>query len=137
MGSPLTLAQIKTNYIEVAKCAYDLGSKPVWIPMMIHDVGLCELAMGPEWHLLSQSDLASFTSNDYKLFADLVPVDDYAAAFYFSLDVYVRGSDGRLKLGRLVPGSDLSLQDISDTQLNEKQRLTPHLPRCIRRLLVP
>lgn len=139
MGAPLTPEQLNTNYFEVAKCAYDYGSKPVWIPMMIHDVSLCELAMGPEWHLLSQSDLASFTADDYRRFAELLPVGDspYHPGLYFSLDVYVRGSDGRLKLGKLAPGSDLSLQDISDTELNQKLNLTPYLPRCIRRMLVP
>jgi hypothetical protein len=135
--APLTRAQLDTNYLEVAKCAYDFGSKPVWIPMMIHDVSICELAIGPEWHLLSQSDLASFTADDYRLFAELLPAGDSLAKYYFALDVYVRGSDGRLKLGKLVPGGDLSLQDIADTELDQKVNLTPYLPRCIRRMLVP
>lgn len=137
MGAPLTPTQLNTNYIEVAKCAYDYGAKPAWIPLMIHDVSLCEQVLGPEWHLPTQSDLASFTADDYRLFAELLPVRDRLAEYYFSLDVYVRGSDGRLKLGKLVAGSELSLQDISDAELNQKRSLAPYLPRCIRRMLVP
>lgn len=31
--------------------------------------------------------------------------DGFPRQFYFSLDVYVRGADGTLKLGNLAPGS--------------------------------
>ena len=109
-GQTLTAAQITSNYDQVSRCAYaDYGAKPYWMPQIINDVDVCVEKLGTQWHLLTEAEVGAFSESDFTLIKDTMALargtDGFPREFYFSLDVYVRGADGSLKLGNLAPGS--------------------------------
>lgn len=126
MGAPpLTLGQIVTNYDEVATCAYeDYGAKPYWVPQHVNDVDICGRKLGEDWRLPTEADVGRFDERDFAFFQATLTAqpggDSFPVHFYYSLDVYVRGSDGTIKLGNLAPTDDHILAlPISGQALNE------------------
>jgi hypothetical protein len=111
-GAPaLTAAEIAANYDEVARCAYeDYGAKPYWIPQQVSDVDICGRKLGEEWRLPTEADVGAFAESDFSFFQATLTAqpgkDWFPVHFYYSLDVYVRGSDGTLELGNLAPQTD-------------------------------
>ena len=109
-GTPeLTRDELETNYDLVAQCAYDrYTAKPYWIPQLVDDVDLCASKLGSDWHLVSESDLASLDETAYNLFAVTLASaqgrSSSMGSLYFLLAVYLRANDGTLKLGNLNPG---------------------------------
>lgn len=109
-GAGLTTAQLAINYDQVSRCAYaDYGAKPYWMPQILDDVAVCEVKLGSDWRLLSEQDLAGLSGDDYKFIEETMSIakgtDWFPRQFYFSLDAYVRGTDGTLKAGNLAPGA--------------------------------
>ncbi|MBM4379088.1 MAG: hypothetical protein FJ086_07245 [Deltaproteobacteria bacterium] len=98
----------------MAQCAYDqYTAKPYWIPQLVNDVNICESQLGQDWHLLAESDLATFNDADYVFLQNTLTqasnanpnnTTSYWGTFYFSLKVYLRAADGTIKAGDLTPG---------------------------------
>ncbi len=109
-GPALDSEQIKANYDEVARCGYELyGAKPYWVPHHVSDVDVCARKLGADWRLPTEDDVLSWTEDDLQFFQDTLTVPDngeFPEHFYYSLDIYVRASDGSLALGNLAPGAD-------------------------------
>lgn len=107
-GSTLTAAQLLSNYDVVSRCGYmEYGAKPYWVPQIVSDVDVCAEKLGSGWHLLTEAELAGFTEADFTFIQMTMSLakgsDWFPRQFYFSLDVYVRATDGSLKLGNLAP----------------------------------
>ena len=110
-GQSLTAAQLTNNYDQVSRCAYvEYGAKPYWMPQILNDVDVCVAKLGDEWHLLTEAEVAGFSETDFMLMQTTMALprgtDTFPRDFYFSLDVYVRGTDGSLKHGDLNPGAN-------------------------------
>ena len=108
--STLTEAQLETNYDQVSRCAYEkYFTKPYWMPQILDDVDVCALKLGTGWRLLSEADLDGLSEADFQLFQETMTIgagdDWFPRQFYFSLDVYLRGRDGKLKWGDMTPGA--------------------------------
>jgi hypothetical protein len=109
-GDPeLTIEQITNNYNLVAECSYEqYTAKPYWIPKLVNDIDICGLQLGGDWRLMTQADVESFTEGNYNFMRDtLVGAAEggtFMGGFYFTLHVYVRGTDGTLMKGDLNPG---------------------------------
>jgi len=122
---PLSAAQIAANYDEVARCAYeDYGAKPYWVPEHVNDVDICGQKLGAEWRLPKETDVGGFAESDFQFFQATLTAqpgkDWFPVHFYYSLDVYVRGTDGTLKLGDLAPQAQHMLPlPVSGSALNE------------------
>lgn len=109
-GHGLTAAQLTNNYDQVSRCAYvEYGAKPYWMPQILNDVDVCVEKLGAEWHLLSESEVSGFSEGDFMLMQTTMALprgtDTFPRDFYFSLDAYVRGTDGSLKYGDLNLGA--------------------------------
>ena len=139
-GDPaLTSAQLVANYDAIAQCAYEKHSaKPYWIPQLVSDVDICGSQLGSDWALLSEADIASFSEADFQFLHDTLtgvePTTANWGAFYFSLQVFTRATDGTIKMGDLNPGvtSRMTALNLSSDQL--KQHLEAgYALRCIRR----
>jgi hypothetical protein len=140
-GQKLTEAQLEANYDQVARCAYEKhGAKPYWMPQILDDVDVCALKLGSGWRLPTEADLARFSEADFQLFKDTMTIgasgtDMFPRQFYFSLDIYVRGSDGALKWGDLTPGAThVGPLPVSDAELKDHYlgNGRPISVRCLR-----
>jgi hypothetical protein len=108
-GTPLTQAQLATNYDQVGLCAYQqYVAKPYWIPKLVDDVDICGTEMGPGWRLITEADLASLTEADFQKLADTWSLSGAAGGglgfFYSTLAIWVRAADGTIQSGTLQPG---------------------------------
>ena len=108
----LSPEEIAANYNAVASCSYDreagFGSKPYWIPQMVQDVDICATELGADWSLMTEDFVLSRTPEFFEQIASTHTTEDRGddhASFYFSLAVYVQGSDGQLKVATLEPGT--------------------------------
>lgn len=138
-GAPLTSEQLESNYRQVAACAYEKYTvKPYWIPKLIDDVAICETELGADWHLLSEADLGAFTEAEFQFIADTLTGTAGATGasfpFYFSSRVFIRGTDGSIKLGDIAPGASPRVTPLTATG----EQLKLHYEggtalRCIRR----
>jgi hypothetical protein len=106
---PTTPAQNAANFEALANCAYtDFVSKPYWIPALVDQVDICGTELGPTWHLIGEDDVNNLTETDAQALADALSTPNagsFFGNFYFSLHVWVRGTDGSLKRGDLSPGA--------------------------------
>ncbi len=107
----LTPVEITTMYNAVAACSYDqdagFGSKPYWIPQIILDVDLCQNELGDGWSLMTEEFVRSRSPQFFEELKETHAAEDRGddhASFYFSLAVYIQGSDGLLKVATLEPG---------------------------------
>lgn len=107
-GAPLTPEQLAANYEAVARCAYEQHtSKPYWIPRLVDDVDICGTELGAGWRLPTEEDVAAFTEDELQGLSDALSPARGSGSFgalYFSMQVYVRGTDGALKQADLSPG---------------------------------
>jgi hypothetical protein len=143
----LTPSQLSTNYQLVAQCSYEqYTAKPYWIPQLVSDVNICESQLGPDWHLLAESDLATFTQADYQFFQDTLTEASSAnnnttfwGSFYFGLRVFLRAADGTIQAGDLAPGVVQRVSALNyPAGLGAQHHYEGGLAlRCIRRTQVP
>ncbi len=146
-GPVLSALQLNTNYQLVAQCSYDqYTAKPYWIPQLVNDVNICESQLGQDWHLLAESDLATFNNADYVFFQNTLTEASNAnnntsfwGSFYFSLKVFLRAADGSIQEGDLTPGATNRVNPLVYPQGRDA---TYHYEaglalRCIRRTQVP
>ncbi|HXU03350.1 MAG TPA: hypothetical protein VN903_20430 [Polyangia bacterium] len=108
-GSPLSQAQLATNYDQVGRCAYEqFVAKPYWIPRLVDDVDICGTEMGAGWRLITEADLASLTEADFQKVADTWDLHTIGGGglgfFYSTLAIWVRADDGSIQSGTLAPG---------------------------------
>ncbi|MSQ81748.1 MAG: hypothetical protein EXR77_02385 [Myxococcales bacterium] len=91
----------------MAKCAYEVyQSKPYWQPIKVDTEDLCGTTLGAQWRLLAESDLALWQPEAFTLIHEAIaPSTLLWGSNYFSLDVYLRGTDGTLKVGKLKAGA--------------------------------
>ncbi len=134
---PTTPAQNAANYDAIATCAYqDFVSKPYWIPALVDQVDICATELGPTWRLISDDDLATFTDSDAQHVADALSTPTASSSFgnfYFSLSVWVRGSDGSLRRGDLSPGATTRVTDLQVDRTSTTHYEAGLSLRCIRR----
>lgn len=122
---PLTLAELRTNYDEVANCGYrQYGAKPYWVPQYVSDVDICAAKLGDAWHLPTESDIGSLTEADFQMFSDtmtaLPGMTLFPVEWYYRLQIYAQMSDGTLALGDLDPASThLSPLPVPDSELGQ------------------
>jgi hypothetical protein len=107
---PLTSAELRTNYDEVANCGYrQYGAKPYWVPQYVSDVDICSAKLGSTWHLPTESDIGGLADSDFQMFSDTMTVPtgntSFPVEWYYRLKVYVRAADGSLSLGDLGPAN--------------------------------
>ena len=138
---PTTPAQNAANFEALASCAYtDFVSKPYWIPALVDQVDICGTELGPTWRLITEEDVNSLTDADAQTLADALSTPNagsFFGNFYFSLHVWVRGTDGSLKRGDLSPGASprvtaLPVDGTSTTHYESDLGL-----RCTRTTVVP
>jgi hypothetical protein len=135
--TPLTTAQLATNYDAVAQCAYEKHtSKPYWVPRLLADVDICGAELGAGWRLLSEDDLSTLTENDYQYIQDtLAPIaqNDTWGPLYFGLQVWLRAHDGTIAVGTLAPGVAGSRVTQRNLGTETFAYQVPIALRCIRR----
>jgi len=137
-GQQLSKVEIEANYDQVSRCAYErFGAKPYWVPKILNDLDVCATKLGAGWRLPTEADLATFTEADYQFFKDTMSIgqgaDWFPRQFYFSLDLYVRGNDGTLRVGNMTPG----VQHVSPNPVGSLTQLhvgdgRPVGVRCVR-----
>ena len=109
-GAGLSPEQLGVNYDQVGLCSYMQDSaKPYWIPKLVGDVDICGTEMGPDWHLITEGDLAAMQERDFQSVADVWnhhPAGGQGLSeFFASLQIWVRASDGTIAQGTLAPGA--------------------------------
>jgi hypothetical protein len=130
----LTPEELATNYNVVAQCSYEqYWAKPYWIPAVVHEVDLCGRCLGAGWRLVTEQDALGFSEAELQAFADtLTAMDGGWGAFYFSLSVYVRRTDGSLGVADLYPGTQTRLRDVSpDFQASHAHYESNLALRCV------
>lgn len=137
-GAPLSASDLIANYELTSRCAYErFGAKPYWVPQLLLDVDVCASVLGAEWRLPSEEDVRTFTEEDFQLFSDTMTItkgdDWFPRQLYYSLEVFVRGTDGRLVAGDLNPGAD-HLVPLSGLDMNKVYEGAgqPLVVRCVR-----
>lgn len=143
----LSQQQLATNYQLVAQCSYEqYTAKPYWIPQLVSDVNICESQLGPDWHLLTEADINSFSQQDFQFFSNTLTEASNAGgnstfwgSFYFGLKVFIRATDGSIQEGDLSPGAAVRVSPLSYPQgWTAQQHYEGALAlRCIRRTQVP
>ena len=122
---PLTLAELRANYDEVADCGYrQYGAKPYWVPQYVSDVDICAEKLGDAWHLPTESDIGGLTESDFQMFSDtmtaLPGMTSFPVEWYYRLQIYAEMSDGSLALGDLGPASThLSPLPVTGSELGQ------------------
>jgi hypothetical protein len=144
-GVTLTASQLAINYNEVASCAYTVyTAKPYWIPQLVDDVDICESALGAGWRLPTEADVLGLTEDDFTFLHDTLGAVSNAGgassmgAFYFSVRVFVRATDGSIQQANLAPSVANRITPLSATGEARKQHYEGGLAlRCIRRTPLP
>ena len=102
---------LEANYIAISSCAYDVDlgfrSKPYWIPRLLEEVDICEHELGSGWSLPTEEFVLAQEPSFFEEYAAINGADhnpENQASLYFSLSVYVTGTDGSLKVATLEPG---------------------------------
>lgn len=123
--APLSLAQLQSNYDEVARCGYEqFGAKPYWVPQLLADVDVCEQKLGADWHLPTVPTIELLTADDFAIFASTMTAlpgnDWFPVQFYYQLRLYARDADGKLVLANLAPATThVSPLPVSGAAMNE------------------
>lgn len=137
---PTTPDQNATNFEQLAKCAYnEYVSKPYWIPALVDEVDICGTELGASWHLLTEADVASVTDADVEVLAHALATPNAQSFFgnlFFSLHVWVRGTDGSLKVGDLTPGVSQRISDLPVSSTSTQHYESDLALRCIRRTVI-
>jgi hypothetical protein len=136
-GAPLPPEVIANNYEQVARCSYDrYVAKPYWIPALVDHVDICATELGAGWRLVAEEDTATLSRDERQFLIQGLATPNstgFFGSFYFSLAVWVRASDGTLKLGSLAPDDAQLAPAPTDT--------TSHFEggyglRCVRRAVI-
>ena len=104
-GGLLTPSQLQANYNATAECSYKkYTAKPYWIPQLVHKVDICGLKLGSDWRMLNEGDLNEITAADVQVLTQALapPTGSFWGGFYFSMNVYVRRTDGSLAFAPLA-----------------------------------
>lgn len=144
-GVTLTAEQLATNYNEVASCAYTVHTaKPYWIPQLVDDVDICQSSLGSGWRLPTEADVLGLTEDDFTFLQETMGAVSNAGsassmgAFYFSLRVFVRATDGSIQEANLAPSIANRVTPLSAVGDARKQHYEGGLAlRCIRRTPLP
>jgi hypothetical protein len=137
--SPTQLAQI---YNLVAECAYVTYTvKPYWIPQLVDDVDICATELGAGWRLPTEADVASLSEANFTFIHDTLSATSggsFWGTLYFSVNVFVRSSEGTIKKANLGPGVATRITALAatgDALKNHDESGTAL--RCIRRTALP
>lgn len=110
-GGELTREEIDANYVAISSCAYDtaLGfrSKPYWIPRFLEEFDVCQHELGEGWAMPTEEFVMAQEPSFFEEYAVLNSATantENTASMYFSLSLFVTGSDGELKVATLEPG---------------------------------
>lgn len=135
-GAPLTAAEIATNYAEVARCGYEVyGAKPYWVPSHVADVDICGRKLGDGWRLPTEADVAGWQESDFEFFKDTLTIPGSDEHWYYSLEVYLRATDGTIKLANLAPQTEhvsslpVSGSDLDALYIGGERKI---VVRCVR-----
>jgi hypothetical protein len=107
-GAPRTTpAQNAANFEAIANCAYaEYTAKPYWIPALVDKVDICGNELGPDWHLPTEDEVNDLSESQRRSIAGALATPNassYFGHFYFSLQIWVRGTNGSLRQGDLSP----------------------------------
>jgi len=139
-GAPATTdEQNATNFENVAQCSYEqYGAKPYWIPALIDTVDICGRELGAGWRLPTEEDVASLGAEERTRLASALATPHAGSswgAFYFGLGVWVRGTNGALRLGDLSPAANPTVDvPSSNPAIHFESGVSL---RCIRRTTIP
>ena len=137
---PTTAAQNAANFEAIASCAYqDFVSKPYWIPALVDQIDICGAELGSSWHLPSEDEVNSFSAADEQVLASALSTPNATSLFgnfYFSLHVWVRGTNGSLRRGDLTPGATARVTDLPVDAGSSTHYESDLSLRCIRRTTV-
>lgn len=143
LGDNLTDAQIMRNYQLTAECGYDhFLSKPYYIPQLVADVDICREALGGDFRMISEADVRTFSPEFYRELNGVLALAGSGwsfGKFYFSTITYIRGDDGKIKIGNLqeqVGGSRVTALPTSVDPRNHLENVPgvggPITLRCMR-----
>lgn len=143
LGGNLSDAQIMQNYQLTAECSYThFLSKPYYVPQLVADVDICFEALGGEFRMITESDIRTFTPEFYQELNQVLVSASSSQSFgrfYFSTITYIRGDDGRIKIGNLSDNISGSRVTSLPTNINLKNHLEgvadvggPITLRCMR-----
>lgn len=105
LGDNLTDEQIMQNYQLTADCSYTYFlSKPYYLPQLVADVDICQEALGGTFRMISEADMRTFGPEFYRELNGVLALSGSnrtSGRFYFSTVTYIRGDDGKIKIGNL------------------------------------
>lgn len=134
---PTTPKQNATNLELIATCSYaEYTAKPYWIPALVDKVDICGAELGADWHLPTEDEVNGLGASDRQELAGALATPNasgFFGNFYFSLSVWVRGSDGSLRMGTLAPGATAPVSDLPVPATSKLHYEGGLALRCIRR----
>jgi len=72
-------------------------------------IDICGTELGPDWHLITEADLAAMQERDFQAVADVWshhPASGQGfSEFFASLQIWVRAADGTVAQATLAPGA--------------------------------
>jgi hypothetical protein len=108
---PLTADEIQHDYDAVASCAYDkYTAKPYWIPQLVLDVDICTTMLGTGWRTPTEDDVNAFVTSDYEFMESTL--GSTSGNTYFTLDIWVRATDGTIQIGHLQSTASKHLEPL-------------------------
>jgi hypothetical protein len=103
--TPLTEAELSTNYDEVATCGYQkYTAKPYWSPQLVDKGDVCGDVLGVGWRLPTQADVEGLSASELQLIQSTLTTAS-GSQFYYQLQMFARGADGKLRLADLSAGA--------------------------------
>lgn len=103
--TPLSKAELSTNYDEVAACAYaKYTAKPYWKAQIVDPVDVCGDVLGPGWRLPTQADVEALSASELQLIESALTTSS-GAELYFKLQIFARATDGTLGYADLSTGA--------------------------------
>jgi len=134
---PTTPAQNAANFEAIATCSYqEYTAKPYWVPALVDKVDICGNELGAGWHLPTEVEVNGLDAADRTEVTKALSTPNasgFFGNFYFSLQVWVRGTNGDLRVGDLSPGATSRVADLPVPSSNKTHYEGGLALRCIRR----
>ena len=136
-GEPLSPEQARENYANVAQCTFETHyGKPYWVPQLIHDVDICQRALGAGWQLPTSDSLAKFNPRHRELLHQALKGLHYGGG-YNSLLLYARDERDKLTFIDLSPPDVQSRTgnrsvSISEAEAKRSLQVPAASLRCVR-----
>ena len=134
---PTTPAENAANFEAVANCSYkEYSAKPYWVPALVDKVDICANELGAGWHLPTEAEVNGLDAMDRMEVTKALSTPNapgFFGNFYFSLQVWVRGTNGGLRMGDLSPGATTKVTDLPVPATSKTHYEGGLALRCLRR----